>query len=112
MSTQTIEPDADAVAIGQKIHMIAWHKRVTQAELGRAIGVQQGAMSKKLRGMAPITGSDLMKIARVLGVDPGDLLPRLDSNQQPSVYQQAQVSDVCEAPNVVHLDLWRERKAS
>ena len=43
-------------------------------------------MQKKLRGSVPITVDELVKLAGVLGTDPRDLLPRLDSNQQPSGY--------------------------
>lgn len=49
-----------------------------------------------MRGSQPITVDDVLEIAEALGVSPkgllGALLPRLDSNQQPSGYQQLQVS--------------------
>jgi DNA-binding Xre family transcriptional regulator len=84
---------SEAAEIGANIHQLMWRKRVTQQDAGRAIGVTQATMSRKIRGAVPITAVELMKIARLLDVEPGDLLtlPRLDSNQQPSGYLFTQV---------------------
>lgn len=72
-----------AVEIGARIHQHMWRQRVTQAQLGKAIGVSQPTAGRKIRGEIAITGVELTRIARLLDVEPGDLLPRLDSNQQP-----------------------------
>lgn len=75
-----------AIEVGANIHQMMWRKRISQAALGRAIGVTQGTAGRKIRGEVGITIPELMKIARLLEVEPGDLLklPELDSNQQPS----------------------------
>ncbi|WP_183593904.1 helix-turn-helix domain-containing protein [Nocardioides soli] len=78
--------------VGARIHQLMWRKRITQVQLGRALGIGQSTAGKKVRGETSITIPELMKIARLLDVEPGDLLPpleevtlpRLDSNQQPS----------------------------
>ena len=84
--------------VGKNLRVIAWEKRITQTELGNAIGLGNAAVSKKMRGEAPITVDELMKMARLLDVEPGQLLPRLDSNQQPSGYTSSLVG----RPVMVH----------
>lgn len=95
MSTHDVQPDLDpyAVELGANVHAAMWRRKVTQAQLGAMLGLSQSLMSKKIRGQVPTTVTDLMRIAGALGVDAGDLLPRLDSNQEPSGYLSSQVSD-------------------
>lgn len=104
MTTMSTNERALPVArhAGEKIHGLIWSRRMVQGTVAKAVGVSPSTFSKKLRGEVPITVDELMRIAGVLGVDPGDLLPRLDSNQQPSGYASLQVR----APGgeVVHLD--------
>lgn len=82
-----------------------WQRRIRQAELGTRVGIGQSTLSKKLRGEVPMTVDELVKIAGVLQVNPGDLLPHLDSNQEPSGYASLQVSDVTD------LRTWRTERA-
>lgn len=96
--TNEVAPSVD-VLVGAAVHQHMWLRRMSQAEMGRALGVSQSVVSKKLRGMTGISLTELMTIGRVLGVDPADLLPRgaewlprLDSNQQPSGYPSPVVS--------------------
>jgi len=97
MSAHESEHDPEIAAmienIGATVAAQRWRKKITQGQLAAAVGMSQPNLSKKLRGEVPITIQDLMRIGRVLDLDPADLLlPRLDSNQQPSGYQYPQVS--------------------
>jgi hypothetical protein len=90
--------------------------------------MSQSLLSKKLRGVVPWSVVELLLVANALGVDPGELLPkvdpepvvdapgalpRLDLNQQPFAYGTLQVSafsadppemaDLIPYPNVVPL---------
>lgn len=94
---QTNEDDSDALAaeLGVVIQSMMFRRRVTQRQLGAALGISQPSVSAKLRGKVPVTVPELCMIARVLDVNPGDLLPvlpQLDSNQQPFGYTSSLVS--------------------
>lgn len=93
MANMSDEATDVAVEVGANIHQLMWRRKITQTQLGAAIGVGQTTAGKKVRGEVPITVVELMQIARLLDVEPGDLLtlPRLDSNQQPSGYLYSQV---------------------
>lgn len=70
--------------LGIAIQSLMFRRRINQKQLSDAIGIGQSTVSAKLRGKVGFSISDLIKVARVLDVDAGELLPRLDSNQQPS----------------------------
>ena len=57
--------------------------RMTQLELAKASNVSHGTVSRHVNGK-PITIGVLARYARALGIEPNDLLPRLDSNQEPT----------------------------
>ncbi len=90
MSTQTESAVAGAGVersideqIGEIVHHVMWRKRVSQVAIAPALGIGQSAVSRKLRGQNPWSVADLYAAAGALGVEVGELLPRLDSNQQP-----------------------------
>ena len=111
MTSVKDEPVNLAVEVGANIHQVMWRKKITQAQLGATIGVGQTTAGKKIRGEVAITVVELMQIARLLEVEPGDLLvlPRLDSNQQPSGYLFTQVKPRTAA--VVDLSVRRAERA-
>ena len=80
--------------IGELVHQALWRARATQTDLAQALNVDQGSVSRRLRGRIAWRVSDLMAAGRLCGVDwmtlvPGaGGLPRLDSNQQPAGYGQ------------------------
>lgn len=51
-----------------------WAKRVTQRQLSTALGVNQGGVSRRLRGQTPLTVGELFVIAALLDVDVVDLV--------------------------------------
>lgn len=99
-----------SVEVGAAIHNLMWRKKMSQRALSKAVGISQASVSAKLRGHVGITIPELMRIAGALDVDPGELLPRLDSNQQPSGYPFALVSGG--VSNVVDLAARRVGRAS
>jgi transcriptional regulator with XRE-family HTH domain len=89
MTTTTVEPAAIDIRgidelIGERVHHHMWRRRLSQKALGTVLGIGQSGVSKKLHGQSTWSVADLYAAASLLGVEPGDLLPRLDSNQQPS----------------------------
>jgi transcriptional regulator with XRE-family HTH domain len=119
-STPVDGPDLNQ-EVGALIHQLMFRRRVTQTQLAAELGIGQSTISAKLHGKVGVSIEDLYTIARVLDVDPGDLLPRLDSNQQPSGYRFPQVMArvLCGEPRpvpasedvLVDLGAWRERRA-
>lgn len=99
--TEQVAGPADQAAAGvlERIHVLMWRNHVKQTKLAPMVGVDQSVLSKKLRGKVPLTLVELLRIADALGVSaaelmgaqPADLLPRLDSNQEPSGYRSSQV---------------------
>jgi transcriptional regulator with XRE-family HTH domain len=90
--------------VGERIHTIMWRRRMSQAALAESIGITQSTLSKKLRGTVPMSVFELVSISVVLGVPADSLLPRLDSNQEPSGYTFAQVRALCGGPDYAHHD--------
>jgi transcriptional regulator with XRE-family HTH domain len=62
---QTTRP-MDA-AIGLRVHLIMWDRRITQQELGDAIGMDQSSLGKRLRGDRGWTPDQVVSVARALG---------------------------------------------
>lgn len=54
--------------IGARIHTLMWHAKVTQTNLAKLLGVQQSAVSKKLRGERSFSAEELLTIAQHFGV--------------------------------------------
>jgi transcriptional regulator with XRE-family HTH domain len=54
--------------------MAMFDKRMTQARLGAAAGIEQSLLSKKLRGLRPWTLAEMISVADALRVDARDLL--------------------------------------
>ena len=81
-------------AIGGRV---AWYvrysgdKRLTQAELGRHLGVDQTAVSKKLKGDRPFSLRELYTLAKLLGRPVTDLVPDVNELATPPVPLQSPV---------------------
>lgn len=88
--------------IGRRVFHLMWDRRITQTQMGRVVGVGQGALSKKLRGERPWYTSELRSAADALNttvgylfgetenphpVGGGSSLPGLDSNQEPAGFK-------------------------
>ncbi|WP_143248523.1 helix-turn-helix domain-containing protein [Bifidobacterium vansinderenii] len=78
MSTQTLEPDTQAIPLGQ---IISTNVRVglamrgkNQSDLSRALGVSRALISQKVNGATAWTIPDMEKIGLFLKVAPSRLL--------------------------------------
>lgn len=95
MTTTMGETYGEAVAAEVR----AWMGRrgMNQRQLAEALGEDtfwvSRRVSQRATGRSRITVDDLASLARVLGCSVQDLLPRLDSNQEPSGIGFAQVID-------------------
>ena len=70
--------------IAVEIRVLCARKGLSQTELARRIGVPQPTFSRRMRGDVAFDTFDLQAIAAALEVKVSDLLPQLDSNQQPA----------------------------
>lgn len=73
--------------VGRNVHMILWERDLDQKDIAPKLGMQQSALSKKLRGRRKWTLDEIWTIAETLGVDPRTLLPEWvagDSNPEPT----------------------------
>lgn len=68
-------PDPIDVIVGQNIRRLRNVGGISQDALGKAVGITFQQVQKYERGANRISASRLVKIARVLGVRPADLLP-------------------------------------
>lgn len=76
MTTLSTERDLEVARhTGNRINQLLWERRITKLAGADAMGVSGSTFSKKLRGTVPITVDELVRVAGLLRVSPGDLLP-------------------------------------
>jgi hypothetical protein len=116
MTTVIQFPGRDATpltaTVSGEVRALMGRHGVSQARLGQWLGLHQTALSKRLRGETEWKVSEIDSIAQAFAVHPAALmggyatdprpggpdgglpilLPRLDSNQQPSDFTSSQVS--------------------
>jgi transcriptional regulator with XRE-family HTH domain len=78
MTETPIGPAGVDELIGERVHAAMWRARITQKQLAEALGLDQGSVSRRLRGKAPWRASDVVTAASLVGVDPSELMPRHD----------------------------------
>jgi hypothetical protein len=90
MTAQTISSGSGYVqAIAGEVRAMAARRAMSHKQVGAALGHDEMWTSRRMRGMTPWTGDELMRLAVVFGCKPSDLLPHLDSNQKPFGYGSA-----------------------
>lgn len=72
-----IDDDLLYIEIGKRIKQFRENKSLTQEELGKAIGVSRASIANYENSNQAIYISDLYKIADVLEIEAGDILPSL-----------------------------------
>jgi len=70
--------------VGHRIKVAAVDAEMTQEQLAEILGVSVQTVGRHMRGQNPMTIVQFLEYAQALGVEPCTLLPRLDSNQQPT----------------------------
>lgn len=78
MTQDPIGPSGVDELIGARVHAAMWRTRVTQKQLAAALGVDQGSVSKRLRGRTAWKVSDVIVAAQLCGVSVEDLMPQHD----------------------------------
>lgn len=63
------------IATAQAVRSELRHRGISQAAIAPVIGVNQPAISARMRGRVPFSIADLERIAAHLGIDVRDLLP-------------------------------------
>jgi transcriptional regulator with XRE-family HTH domain len=106
-------PDPIDLQVGITIRQLRKERRVSQAELGAALGITFQQIQKYERGVNRISASMLVKAALALDVQPSDLLPRTsaeplseDARRVAFVYGAQEV-----AVNFAAITSSRQRKA-
>lgn len=87
--------------VGRNVHQLIWDRRLKARDLYGPMNLSRSSLAKKMRGEVTWSASDVVIVAQVLGVSPGELfagfqtgventapegLPHLDSNQKPADY--------------------------
>ena len=67
--------DDDDTYIGERVHMEMWRAGITQVQLAAALGLDQAAVSRRLRGRTAWKASEVRRAANLLRVAVVDLLP-------------------------------------
>ena len=73
------DPNPIAVQVGLTIRHIQKQRGISQNALGEAVGITFQQIQKYERGANRISASMLVRLAKVLGVQPADLLPTTDA---------------------------------
>ena len=95
MTTPAAVEEAPDARTGERAHVLMWRLGMTQTEVGRRLSLDSTALGRKLRGIRPWYLREIVSLAEILSTsvayligetdDPRPpVLPRLDSNQQPS----------------------------
>ena len=64
--------------IGAEVHRLMWDSKRTQKQLAALLGIDQGSVSKRLRGHIEWAAWEVAVTAAWLGVQPADLIPPID----------------------------------
>lgn len=75
---EPIGPSGVDELIGARVHAAMWRARVTQKQLAAALDVDQGSVSRRLRGRTAWKVSDVVAAAQLCGVDMSELMPTHD----------------------------------
>ncbi|MGV8874823.1 MAG: helix-turn-helix domain-containing protein [Rhodococcus sp. (in: high G+C Gram-positive bacteria)] len=84
--TTATEPDAKKTGnaiIGERIHTLMWREGRTQAQLAILLGVDQGSVSKRLKGRTQWSAIEVQTAAAWLGVPVTDLMPEIELAPRP-----------------------------
>ena len=77
-----VSGDMDA-RVGRLVHTMMWDKRLTQTVVAARLGIQQSALSKKLRGDRGWSTQELVMLAQVLDTTASYLLGETSDPTRP-----------------------------
>ena len=91
----------DDVLIGEAVHAAMWRARVTQTQLASVLGLDQAAVSRRLRGRTSWKVSEIRLAAALLSVRVADLLPPDELGLNPAVTREDVAAEIrCTQPPV------------
>ena len=99
MTTTPIRPSSPSRFLAGEIRAEMARQGLSQRDLAERLGFTHPWVTRRIgrNAVTDFTLEDLVKVSEALGVKAEDLvslvLPRLDSNQQPSGYMYLQVND-------------------
>ena len=70
--------------ISEQVVMAMFRKKLKHGVVAARAGLTAAQFSKSVNGQRRWQAEDVYSVAAALGVEPGVLLPHLDSNQEPS----------------------------
>ena len=76
-----VERHTADVEVGRHVHMLMWSRQIKQAELATRLGIQQSALSKKLRGHRPWSVDELLITAGFLNTTVAYLVGEIDDEK-------------------------------
>ncbi len=77
-------PDQIDVEVGLALRRARLHRKLSQTELGNALGISFQQVQKYERGANRVSASMLVKAARFLAINASDLLPPQEAPPSPS----------------------------
>lgn len=105
MSRGSVAPSGVDQIIGERVHIAMWRAGVTQLQLAKAIGVDQGSVSKRLRGITAWRVQDVNAAARLCGVTVEALLPTSEELDDAAALTTWKVSDLLVAARLSGLSV-------
>jgi plasmid maintenance system antidote protein VapI len=70
--------------LGAKLRYHIMVSGLSDSEVADLMELPRYTLRRHVRGTVKVSAEQTVRYAQVLGVDPSDLLPRLDSNQEPT----------------------------
>jgi predicted transcriptional regulator len=67
-------------AVGRRVHMLMWDRHLSQTALAPTLGIDQSALSKKMRGVRPWTLDELVAISAHLRTSIAYLVGEVDDS--------------------------------
>jgi transcriptional regulator with XRE-family HTH domain len=83
MTAEVISLDSYDRQVSRRVKLAIFDSGKTQKAVAESAGLGPSSMTSRMNGTRPWRAVELMLIAQATGVEVTDLLPRLDSNQQP-----------------------------
>ena len=79
--------------VGRRVHQLMWDRHLTNRALAARLGLDESALSRKMRGGRKWTVDELLDLSAIFDVPVADLLPEPElwaprgSNPQPTGYR-------------------------
>ena len=112
--TEMNGPDPIDVEVGQRLRAFRLSKKLSQTAMGEAGGISFQQVQKYERGVNRLSASMMCRLAKVLDIDPADLLPPSERgpDAEPIDLASLQSRDTFEAAQLLRSFTPRARRAA